>query len=417
MQNQKEDRAIIFIANQQYSFALSSMLINLRERFTLNYQVVVYHFGIPEHEQLALLKIEDKIKFIEYTYEDWLQEHHNVDRESRALNSFINRFTHLALSKYKIFEQLEYFHQVLYLDLDMLIQDDISDLFNIKGVAWRTESEFHKKFGNKANRPETDDLTQIPDDFPAPNGGLLYLSDIADWEKCLNDGREFINKYTGYFSSVVDELSLSWIAYQNNLPVHELDFQIYNTLPKVANEKTKIVHFMGKQKTWNSELLSYGFPAWYRNYMQAIKIADYNFSRIVNTEAHGQIYRKVSNQNRWLEFLSHSELEIPDILSLSYDLSTERLNLKFNSRITYFISLNHNNNLYTVGLHIDNEYLISDKELLHEVDKIVNRNEGVIHLRKLRNSLTVNSKWINENKIFSFFDYFFKLTQPILLLL
>lgn len=416
MKVQKKDRAIVFIANQQYSFALASMLVNLKQKVTTSYQVVVYHFGIPKNEQLALTRIENDISFIEYTYEDWLQEHSKVDRDSRALNSFINRFTHLALSKYKVFEQLEYFDQVLYLDLDMLIQDNISDIFDISGIAWRTEAKFHNKFGNKEERPQSDKLSQIPNDFPAPNGGLIFLSEISDWKSCVDDGREFINTYAAYFGSVIDELSLSYIAYHNNLKVHELDYKIYNTLPKVANEQTKIVHFMGKQKTWNNELLNYGFSAWYRNYIQAIKIANYNFKEDVNAVPHGQVYRKVSNQNRWLSFLNHPDLNIPNELTINYDLSTEKLHLQFNSRITYFITLNPNNNLYTVGLCIDNNHLLSDKALLNEVNKVVTRNDD-IHLRKLGNSLTLSSKWMDESKVFSFIEYFLKLTQPVIELL
>lgn len=414
MQIKKNNRAIVFIANQHYSFALASMLVNLKNKLSFDYHVIVYHFGIPKNEQSALTKIEKNISFIEYTYHDWLQEHSRVDSESRALKSFVNRFTHLALSKYKVFEQLEFFEQVLYLDLDMLIEDDISDIFKIKGVAWRTEAEFHNKFGKKEHRPQSDKLTQIPNDFPAPNGGLLFLSDIFNWKECLNDGRDFINTYASYFGSVVDELSLSWIAYHNNLKIHELDYKIYNTLPKVANEQTKIVHFMGKQKTWNNKFLTYGFPAWYRNYKRAIKISEFNFSGVTQFEHHGQTYRKISNQNRWLDFLNYQNLSIPGTLNLKYDISNEELSLQFNSIVTYIITLNPNNRFYTISLHIDNKHLVSDKAILLEIDNIVNRNPEEISLRTLRNSLTLTSRWIDESKISSFFEYFYKLTQPVL---
>lgn len=414
MQN-KKDAAIIFVANQAYQFALASMLINLQEKCADCYDdIVVYQSGFSDLECEALKKIEENIIFVNYSFEDWKQEHHQIDLASRSLQSFIKRFTHLALSKYKIFEQLENYHRILFLDLDMLIQENISELFDIEGIAWRTESEFHRKFGDREDKSLLDGLDDIPEKYPAPNGGLFYASDIIDWRACLASAKQFLICYAESFSSVIDELTFSWVAYKNDLTLTELDYRLYNVLPRVVDTKTKIIHFMGKHKTWNDELMQFAFPDWLRNYKKSQRITHLNTSMVTDFAPQGQIYRQQYNQLRWLTFLNETELEIPGQLKLRYDFNTEKLILDYKSNIYYAFSLNKNNTYYAVELCIENINLVTDIVVQKTIEQLLARNEECFTIRKSAVSLSIFSKWQDINKIATFFDYFFKVTQPLL---
>ncbi|MCL7740388.1 hypothetical protein LQU82_06580 [Actinobacillus pleuropneumoniae] len=87
--------AICLMANKVYKFALATMLINLKETNNDQYDnVIVYHDGFSQTELDDLSLLEPRVKFIEYTFEKWNQEH-SVLLGDKA-NNFLNRFSHLA---------------------------------------------------------------------------------------------------------------------------------------------------------------------------------------------------------------------------------------------------------------------------------------------------------------------------------
>ncbi|MCG7656586.1 glycosyltransferase family 8 protein [Wielerella bovis] len=298
----KKNNAICFIVNNKYTFALSAMIVNLQKTNPDLYdEIVVYHDDLTDDDCRKFLKLETRIRFIKYDYKNWEKEHKPVT--AILAKQFLSRYSHLAWSKYKIFELLQYYKRVLYLDLDMIIKGDISELFTLEGVAWRNGDSFHKKFGSKLKLKDFSETKNIPEDTSTPNGGLIYISDVIDWQKALQDGNNFLVKFMDYYEAGIDELVLAWVVYQHKLKLTSLDAYTFNTFPQMYKFHTKIIHFMGGEKPWNSELMQTVYPEWIQYFDEAYKTVQFTSDAIIKYENPGKFMTKKMNEQRWLEFL------------------------------------------------------------------------------------------------------------------
>ncbi|WP_163764955.1 glycosyltransferase [Pelistega ratti] len=398
------------MVTQDYTFALATILVNLRQQNSNVYDgIVVYHDGIDIETQDALVKIESRITFVLYTLEDWQQDH-TLHIDSKSQQNFLDRFSHLALSKYKIFEQLSAYRQVLLLDLDMVIYGDLSPLFNYHGIAWRSEAPFIRKFGSRQNRPDYIGLDEVPQDHPAPNGGLIYLDDSMDGEVCLQEARHFINVFSSHFGSVLDELAFSWVAYHFNIPVTQLDHKIYNVLPRVVDKESVIVHFMGVEKPWNDELMQLSHPLWRQCYYQANIDGIFDSDKVVDFGAHGQILRKYANQNRWLAFLNSVSITYPTHLSVCLALDKERLDIVYDDSIFYSYTLNKNTQEYKLSLHIQNKLLLADEEVMATLHDVVAKNRQLALNVTAHQAILSTQSTYSINQISSAWQYFYQTT-------
>lgn len=414
MSKLKKQRAIVFMATQDYAFALAAILVNLRQQNREVYDgIVIYHDGIDENAQAALKKIEPRTDFVCYTLADWKREH-DVHTDSKSQQNFLGRFSHLALSKYKIFEQLAAYRQVLLLDLDMVVYGDLSALFAHQGMAWRSEAPFVRKFGSRHNRPDYPGLNDVPNDHPAPNGGLIYVDDSVDGEACLQEARRFINAFSAHFGSVLDELAFSWVAYRFNVPVTQLDHRVYNVLPRVAEEESVVVHFMGGAKTWNDELMQLAHPLWRQCYHQANTEGAFDSDKFVDFGAHGQILRKYANQNRWLAFLDKAAIRYPEHLSVRLALDKEQLDIVHDEAVFYSYTLNKNTQEYKLSLHISNKLLLADREVVSALKAATDNNSQLsLYLTVYQAVLSTTSSYPAE-QIPSAWQYFYQTTWPCL---
>lgn len=131
--NNTKANAICFMVDNNYCPALGTMIINILEcNRDIDAKFVVFEPDLTKEAKDTLKKITPNIRFIHYTFEDWQKEHNiNLSLNDKG----IKRYSYLAFSKHKIFELLSEYKSVLFLDVDMLVRGDISELFNIHGVA------------------------------------------------------------------------------------------------------------------------------------------------------------------------------------------------------------------------------------------------------------------------------------------
>lgn len=409
----QEKKAIVFIVNSSYRFALAATLINLQKTNPNIYdRVIVYHDDLTVNDMAEFKKIEPKILFQEYSYDTWEKEHKKPT--TQLSQNFLNRYSHLAWSKYKVIEQLEYYDRVLYIDLDIVIRGDISELFEINGVAWRNGDSFHKKFSSKqkiSNHPETQD---IPNDYPSPNGGLFYISKVNNWKKCIQDGRDFLLKFMDFYDAGIDELVLAWIVYNNNITLTSLDYKKFNTFPQLHNFDTRITHFMGRDKPWNSELMQAIFPEWMLYHKQAYQITQFPTEKIVEFNNPGALVKKKLNEQRWLSFLRDSKFIIPRTLNLDYVFENEWLILNHSKGIYYELKFDQYSGGFLVGLWIKENNLLDDKFLKDALKNLSNHNSKVFKFLEDHRGLYIYSEKRSLEKIQPMFDYFYKNTIKLI---
>ncbi|URL02556.1 lipopolysaccharide biosynthesis protein [Avibacterium sp. 20-126] len=405
----KKENAIVFIVNSDYRFALATTLINLQKTNPNIYDgIVVYHDDLTVDDMVQLKKIEPKIKFIEYAYDTWEKEHKKPT--TPLSQNFLNRYSHLAWSKYKVIEQLRNYHRVLYIDLDIVIRGDISELFNINGVAWRNGDSFHKKFGSRQKITDHAETKRIPVEHSSPNGGLFYISGVGNWEKYIEDGRNFLLKFMDFYDAGIDELVLAWIVFKNKLPLTSLDYKKYNTFPQLHNSDTRIIHFMGKDKPWNSELMQAIFPGWMKYYKETVKLVEFPDDLVIEFNNPGAFVKKKLNEQRWLSFLRESNFQIPKELRLNYVFENEWLIMHHSKSIYYELKFDQYSGGFLVGLWIKDRNLLEDKWVKQSLKDLNTRNSKVFKNLEDHRGLYIYSEKRSTENVPAMFDYFYNNT-------
>lgn len=352
----KKKIAFVFIATKKYIFALSTMIVNLRETGNDYYDnIIIYHENFSQDDMKALIKLEPKIIFKKYTRKMYVSEHGEIIQEHEK--KFIERYSHLTIVKYKTIENLKNYSKVLYIDLDMLILGDFSDIFKHKGVAWRNSGEsFKEKFLKLSDLDNLKKYCNVNGDdiknWSAPNSGLLYFSDDSlDFNYYLNAGREFVKFFKEYFCKGIDEITISFIFNYNKAKIVSLDKHTYNTVLSWFDKKTKIVHFVGAQKVWNNSLYQLLFPEWMEYYNESKEIVKYK-DESVDYYAKESL-REVLNLYTWNEIISN--FIVPKGLKMEYSGDFSRVLLRFSSVIFYSLSFKLLKRKVVLELFIDDD--------------------------------------------------------------
>ena len=407
----KKDKAFVFIVNKSYLFALGTMIINLQKTNNNYYdEIVIYYDDLDDTDIKSIKNIEPKTKFIKYDLATWENEHIKITTPNAK--SFLDRYSHLAWSKYKIIEQLEFYNKVLYLDVDILIKESISEIFEIDGFAWRSGNNFNLKFGNKV---KTEDLKNVPNDTPTPNGGLIYISNLNSKEikANLEDSKKFLLEHIDKFTGGLDELVFGWISYKNKIPVTQLEPYTYNTFPQMLKPHTKLIHFMGAEKPWNSDIMQTIFPKWFDYYKEWLKNGGSASEKVTEKINHGSFISSVLNQRRWLDFFNKTKFECPKDCRISKDLSKEWLIIEHKNNSYYEFKFNQYLPGYQIGFWINDNYSTNDICLENDINDLVKSNKNFFRCHKDKRGIYIYTDRIYENNIPKAFEYFFKKTSQI----
>ncbi len=114
--------AIFFSCNERFIFTLSVALLSLKkynQELLKNTDVLVYYQGFTQADKDFLNRILP-CKFTEY--------HFAVKTDFNNIN--FKHFTQLTFARYEIFDLLDTYRKVLYIDVDVMIGGDLSYIFN-----------------------------------------------------------------------------------------------------------------------------------------------------------------------------------------------------------------------------------------------------------------------------------------------
>ncbi|OAQ15836.1 hypothetical protein F480_04275 [Bibersteinia trehalosi Y31] len=138
--------------------------------------------------------------------------------------------------KYKIVGLLEHYNKILYLDVDMFINGSLDKLFESDKPVWQGVHNFKERLITWKSIPKNLEEYYLRDiksfkHYIKPNSGLLYFTDVIDHKKAIQDARRFICDLIDYYSSMLDELSITFMLGKQNIEPDYLDNTIYNVLP------------------------------------------------------------------------------------------------------------------------------------------------------------------------------------------
>jgi lipopolysaccharide biosynthesis glycosyltransferase len=232
---------------------LYSLLESSRQRIRINLILSGYH----SHD---LAKIYNTLERFNGQYELHIIEADD-SRFAKYRGLHGNKFTFMKLMVPEFLDD----HRVIYLDSDLIVQRDLSDLFNLdlKGyvvaargsanIEWQLERKFFTSLG----------LNEKAKYF---NAGVMVI-DLQRWrvsgitKKCF----EFAEKYPRELI-VADQTVLNYVFYENQF--FELDSSynhpLYSTEPviPIPVPPGKIFHFVGSPKPWDfmGEILHANYP-------------------------------------------------------------------------------------------------------------------------------------------------------------
>ena len=259
---EKKEKCVVFYASSEYAPGVANSIIGIEKHSPgLIDNYIYYHKDddpIKESDVRAFKKISPKIIF------------RSIEPDAMSMSGSLKRWGGFLLLNFNIFDLLKEYRAVLYLEGDMLIQGDISPVFNYGPYAFSP----HPSTKRLIEALEVEYRSQIEDvvelDFPACWMGIWLVQDdlLKDGINYTQKLFEIATKFEGKCKDAViapNEFCVAFLAAKYKLK--------YNLLPRkyqcVQNyfppEKPIIVHAVGKQKFWNNRLVNLFHEEWNDN--------------------------------------------------------------------------------------------------------------------------------------------------------
>lgn len=315
--------AIFFVIDDGYSFALANMIMSLYKHSNNLMQqtdIIIYDNGISERNKQLLKQLHQHIFFKTIEYPESYSELISHKKTTPWGGGII-------VCKLWGFRLIKEYEKVLFLDADMHIIDDISELFEIEEeMAWR----------NVLAWKATDNFQGIINDgdyLSAGNAGLTYYSNKLNKYNITDDDIvDAFNKVKDLKRGGNDETMLAYIAYKNKIRVRELDVKIWNTPIQRMSPDTKILHFLDyfkiSTKPWKNLASYYYFDDWASNYKKWLEMGG-NGLVDLSKEKHWELFS--FDKLKQIDKLNKKSHNCSDIIEENKKLKAELNKIK-NSR-------------------------------------------------------------------------------------
>lgn len=245
--------AVVMGVTPDYAFAAAGVLRALR-RYppSSDFDVILFHGGISEEDR-GLLSAILPCRFLSYSVPDPLR--------GRIREVVLRKFSELAFSRYECFDLLEEYERVVWLDVDLLIRGDTSELpgLCLNGVAMARE----RKPLRWNFRGEIDGVDM---ERPFYNSGIFVLSRALPGRE---SAKEWLYEATARHAEQLvgaDQGILNlWLLAHGVEPDDILPgFNWFRHVP--GGERAKILHAVGHRKPWTD----FRDRAWNSDYLRWI---------------------------------------------------------------------------------------------------------------------------------------------------
>lgn len=245
-------RAIVFGGTRNMSFAIGTAVMNWVSTQTCpsSDSLIVYHDGIPLSDQRVLAKVAD-VQFITY-------EPSFVSSRMRKMR-FINYFSPMVFSKFECLSLLDTYPKVMWLDFDIHIRKDLSELLEADDTPFLTLPS-GRTVGASFTRP----IHTYNMEVPGMSAGTFVVSrSLGDFAAMHQFCQEQTVRYANHLK--MPEQAIFDIMLQEFGIDHTfLNPETYALHPKDwhGTESTSILHCYGREKFWSG----LSFRPWERNY-------------------------------------------------------------------------------------------------------------------------------------------------------
>ncbi|MBR4632883.1 MAG: hypothetical protein IKO48_06170 [Elusimicrobia bacterium] len=255
MNNQNKKTAIVFALNDTYAFCSYASICSLKKhspKLVQQSDILIYVCDMTDTNKKALNTLN--VKIINYNFPLSIKQ----TKEIKA-------FSLASFARYECFNLLNNYENVIYLDSDILVQKELSDVFDlVKDTGFGLIKEKVKVEVCKKNKIEGFDLSKQMFNsgfFILTRKFKLNFNEITNY--CYIKTAELCEKLY-----LPDQAILNLAIKHFNIIPNEIPM-LFNTPASLSTKILKeanIIHFTGHRKPWNY----YYFDEFYKYYKQWI---------------------------------------------------------------------------------------------------------------------------------------------------
>lgn len=254
----KKSTAIVAGITKDYTFALANTLIGLK-KYNKKFwdDIIVFHDGIDKKEQKAIQSIIE-VRFID------VSDLESFQKITSANIKTLEKYSIATFYRYECFKLLDEYKKIIWTDVDILIQKDISKICSYAdetGLALpRDLNDFTVASSLSKIIPEYNMFHHLWD------VGIMVLSDklknyseIHDW--CFDATIKYQENLLWPDLAIINLMIQDF-----SLDIEEVDIKKYQCY--IGSEDVgdaAIVHAYGDKKFWNDVDLFRNFPEWEQN--------------------------------------------------------------------------------------------------------------------------------------------------------
>lgn len=248
----KKNTALVFGITENYTFALANTLMGLIENNKKFWDDIIIYCDQMSKENMDNINKIVPCKFIDAK---------EMGFEKKVPHDTLEKYSIASFYRYDCFNLLSEYKNIIWNDVDILIQGDISGLLNYgdNGIA------LTKNIGNFKVEANFTKLIMEYDMFKQLfNSGIIVFKDtLPDYDKlcdwCINKTIE-LAEYLRW----PDQGILNIMLQEFNITPDEIDINKYCCHPTTSTRiiDAKIIHAYGDNKFWNSYDLRKKFPKW-----------------------------------------------------------------------------------------------------------------------------------------------------------
>jgi lipopolysaccharide biosynthesis glycosyltransferase len=255
----KKNLAIVLGSTSNLTFAVANVMIGLKNHSPdFADKIIIYHDNISEKDQILISSILP-CEYIKYEFP--------IKDISCFNETYFKQFSELAYSRYECFNLLNEYKYVLWLDVDILIQKNISAIINFGTNGFGILDALNDKVTIK------DQLFKSLDGFDmdkkAYSSGTFILQDnLPNYNKMTDWCYKKTLEYADYLY-LPDQAILNLLIQEFNIIPAVIDLKRFCCHPSEKNCKNAIIlHSYRPEKFWNF----WSVKEWNQNYKKWIKL-------------------------------------------------------------------------------------------------------------------------------------------------
>ena len=240
MKTEKKRNAVVFGLTSDHIFAVACVMMDLKRIVPgLIDEVVIIHDGINPKDQVILESILP-CRFILYDF---------PLKSKKVLNApSVRHFTKMIFTKFECLRLLDSYNNVAWMDYDIVIQSDMSELF------FPSDSGFKIALGGVSVREQL--IEPVADYDMNAQGMGAHVFVVQDNLKNYMDMYRFCYAKLDQYAQVLflpEQAIFDFMIQEFKLNADFFDAKVYGPHPTetVNAKQAKIIHCWGQPKFWN----------------------------------------------------------------------------------------------------------------------------------------------------------------------